>query len=118
MILISIFPGYEVVTVCPGSSPHEGCVTLDHLTSRKLLKSNTIFKFEPATFELQPDSFIAFENVSNITLESTDAYNVSVFCVGDKSGFIFSNVSGLVIQNIVFTSCMAKASISSGSTLY
>ena len=97
MILISIFPGFEVVTVCPGSSPHDGCVTIDHLTSRKLLKSNTIFKFEPrpATFELQPDSFIAFENVSNITLESTDAYNVSIFCVRDKSGFILSKCFGI-----------------------
>ena len=33
-------------------------------------------------------------------------------------GLFSANVSGLVIQNMVFTSCMAKAPISSGGTLY
>ena len=100
------------VTVCPDNSPHDGCVTLDHLMSHKLIKSNMIFKFEPATFKLQPDSVTTFENVHNITLESAGAYNVSITCVGENSGFIFNNVSGLVIKDMVFTSCMTKMPLS------
>ena len=100
--------GYVTMYVCPDKSPHDGCVTLDHLMSQKLIKSNTIFKFEPATFELQQDSVTTFEHVSNITIESAGAYRVNITCVGENSGFIFNNVSGLVIQDMVFTSCMTK----------
>ena len=49
---------------------------------------------------------IRFENVSNITLESAGAYKVDIICVWNNSGFIFNNVSGLVIQNMMFAGCM------------
>ena len=54
---------------------------------------------------MKPDSFIRFENVSNITLESAGAYKVDIICVGKNSGF--DNVSGLVVQSMMFTGCIA-----------
>ena len=98
---------YPQVTVCPEDySPHDDCVTLDQLMSGNLIKSNTTFKFQPATFELS--SVIEFENVSNIrTLESAGAYKVDMTCVGNNTGFIFSHVSGLTIQNMMFSRCTA-----------
>ena len=95
------------VTVCPEDySPRDDCVTLDQLMSGNLIKSNTTFMFKPATFKMKPDSVIRFENVSNITLESAGAYKVDIICVWNNSGFIFNNVSGLVIQNMMFGGCM------------
>ena len=101
------------VTVCPEDySPRDDCsVTLDQLMSGNLIKSNTTFKFKPATFKMKPDNVIRFENVSNITLESAGAYKVHITCVGNNSGFIFNNVSGLVVQNMMFASCMANATL-------
>ena len=96
---------YAHVTVCPEDySPRDDCVTLDQLMSGNFNKSNTTFKFKPATFELS--SVIRFESVSNITLEPAGAYKVDITCVHNNSGFIFYNVSGLTIQNIMFSSCM------------
>ena len=103
---------YPHVTVCPEDySPRDGCVTLDKLKSRKLIKSNTSFKFKPATFKMKADSVIIFENVSNITLESAGTYKVDIACVGNNSGFIFIDVSGLVVQNMMFTSCIADTGL-------
>ena len=98
---------YRHVTVCPeDDSPRDDCVTLDQLMSGNLIKSNTTFKFKPAAFKMKPDSVIRFENVSNITLESAGAYKVDITCVGNNSGFVFNNISGLVVQNMMFTGCM------------
>ena len=95
------------VTVCPEDySPRDDCVTLDQLMSGNLIKSNTTFMFKPATFKMKPGSVIRFENVSNITLESAGAYKVEITCVRNNSGFIFNNVSGLVVQNMMFAGCM------------
>ena len=95
------------VTVCPEDySPRDDCVTLDQLMSGNLIKSNTKFKFKPATFKVKPDSVIRFEHVSNITLESAGAYKVDITCVGTNSGFIFNNICGLVVQNMMFSGCM------------
>ena len=94
------------VTVCPEDySPHDDCVTLDQLMSGNFNKSHTTFKFKPATFELS--SVIRFEHVSNISLEPASAYKVDITCVGNNTGFIFYNVSGLTVQNMVFSGCMA-----------
>ena len=98
------------VTVCPEDySPRDDCVTLDQLMSGNLIKSKTKFKFKPAIFKMKPGSVIRFENVSNITLESAGAYKVDITCVGNNSGFIFNNVSGLVVQNMTFAGCIADA---------
>ena len=98
------------VTVCPEDySPRDDCVTLDQLMSGNLIKSNTTFMFKPAAFKMKPDSVIRFENVSNITLESAGAYKVDITCVGKNSGCIFNNVSGLVVQNVMFSGCMTDA---------
>ena len=106
------------VTVCPEDySPRDDCVTLDQLMSGNLIKSNTTFKFKPATFKMKPDSVIRFENVRNITLESAGAYKVDITCVGNNSGFIFNNVSGLVVQNIMFAGCMTDTMCASKMTL-
>ena len=95
------------VTVCPEDySPRDDCVTLDQLMLGNLIKSNTKFKFKPATFKIKSGSVIRFEHVSNITLESAGAYKVDITCVGNNSGFIFNNVSGLVVQNMIFSGCM------------
>ena len=105
------------VTVCPEDySPRDDCVTLDQLMSGNLIKSNTTFKFKPATFKMKSDSVIRFENVSNITLESAGAYKVDITCVWNNSGFIFNNVSGLVVQNMMFSGCMADANMCDVST--
>ena len=105
------------VTVCPEDySPRDDCVTLDQLMSGNLIKSNTTFKFKPATFKMKPESVIRFENVSNITLESAGAYKVDITCVGNNSGFIFNNVSGLVVQSMMFAGCMADANMCNVST--
>ena len=98
---------YPQVTVCPEDySPHDDCVTLDQLMSNNLIKSHTTFKFKPAAFQLMPDSVIKFQNVSNITLESAGAYKVDITCVGNNSGFIFNNISGLVVQDLSFSRCI------------
>ena len=99
---------YPQVTVCPEDySPRDDCVTLDQLLSGNFNKSHTTFKFKPATFEMKPDSVIRFESVSNITLEPAGAYKVDITCVGNNSGFCFNNVSGLTIQDMMFSRCMA-----------
>ena len=95
------------VTVCPELYlPRDDCVTLDQLMSGNLIKSNTTFKFKPATFLIKKGAVIRFENVGNITLESAGAYKVDITCVWNNSGFIFNNVSGLVVQNMIFSGCM------------
>ena len=75
--------------------------------SGNLIKSDTTFKFKPATFKMKQGIVIRFEHVSNITLEPAGAYRVDITCVGNNSGFIFSNVSGLVVQNMTFDGCVA-----------
>ena len=96
---------YPQVTVCPEDySPRDDCVTLDQLMSGNFNKSHTTFKFQPATFKLSSE--IRFESVSNITLESAGTYKVDITCVGNNAGFIFYNVSGLTIQNMVFSRCV------------
>ena len=98
---------YPQVTVCPEDySPRDDCVTLDQLMSGNFNKSHTTFKFKPATFEMKPDSVIRFDSVSNITLEPAGAYKVDITCVGNNTGFIFYNVSGLTMQNMMFSGCM------------
>ena len=100
---------YPQVTVCPEDySPRDDCVTLDQLMVNNLVASNMTLKFKPAVFELKADSVIRFENVSNITLDSAGAYKVNITCVGGNSGFTFTNVSGLTVQNMMFTDCMAN----------
>ena len=98
------------VTLCPEDySPRNDCVTLDQLMSGNLIKSNTIFKFKPATFEIKQGIVIRFEHVSNITLEPAGGYQVNITCVERNSGFSFNDVSGLVVQNMTFTSCAHTA---------
>ena len=95
------------VTVCPEDySPRDDCVTLDQLISGNLIKSHTTFKFKPAAFEMKAGSVIKFENVNNITIKPAGAYNVDMTCVGNNSGFTFQKVSGLTIQNMMFSRCM------------
>ena len=99
--------GASDVTVCPEDySPRDDCVTLDQLMSGNLIKSDTTFKFKPAAFEMKAGSVIRFENVNNITIKPAGAYNVDMTCVGNNSGFTFQNVSGLTIQNMMFSKCM------------
>ena len=98
------------VTVCPYDySPYYGCVTLDQLhmlyTNLITVKSNTIFTFAPATFKMKQDLVIRFENVANITLESAGAV---IYCDGENAGFVFSNVSEVVVQNMNFIGCAAN----------
>ena len=94
---------YPQVTVCPEDySPRDDCVTLDQLMSGNFNKSHTTFKFQPAAFELS--SVIRFKKVSNITFESAGA---DITCVGNNTGFMFINVSGLTIQNMTFSRCTA-----------
>ena len=100
---------YPQVTVCPEDySPRDDCVTLDQLMVNNLVASNMTLKFKPAVFELKADSVIRYESVSNITLDSAGAYKVNITCVGGNSGFTFTNVSGLTVQNMMFTGCMAN----------
>ena len=58
--------GADEVTLCPDDSPPgEDCVKLHQLLSHT--KSNTTFKFLPASFKLESDTVINIANVSNIS---------------------------------------------------
>ena len=97
------------VTVCPEDySPPGDCVTLEQLMSGNLIKSDTTFKFEPAAFKMKQGIVIRFEHVSNIIIEPAGAYRVDITCAENNSGFIFNNVSGLVVQNMTFTPWLRK----------
>ena len=98
--------GHQNVTVCPNDySPHDGCVTLDQLLSADLIKSNTVFKFVPATFKMKQDLVIRFENVSNIILRGAGAI---IYCDGKNAGFVFHNLSEVVVHNMKFLGCAAN----------
>ena len=109
LLYLSSGEHHQELTVCPEGYPDsEDCKTLDQLVSDKLILSNTIFKFVPATFQIKPNTIISFTNVSNITLQAASPHSdgvANVSCTGGRSGFVFSNVSGLTVRNFQFISC-------------
>ena len=104
-ILCEASTGNYEVNVCP--SNESGCVTLDQLTGN-LIESNTTFKLMPSMFKMMTDTIIKFVDVSNVIIKSAALHEASITCVGENSGFIFHNVSRLVIQNVQFTGCGIK----------
>lgn len=96
----------NIVTVCPDSDDYHDndCFKLHLLLSNpNLIKSNTTFKFIPATFKLK--SALVFENITSITLNSVAPARANISCVRDNSGILFQNVSGSIIQNINIVNC-------------
>lgn len=113
-LLVSLLcqAGSLTITLCPEDySPPDGCVTLEQLLSDHLIKSDTTFRFVPATFRLLPGVIIKFVNVSNIILDTAGPQRASITCVGENSGFNFHNVSGLLLQNMQFVGCAAEVDV-------
>ena len=96
---------YDVVILCPDDYvPRDGCVTADQLISSKLIKSNTTFKFVPA-FKMEPNQVLGFENVSNITLDTTGPTEAGILCLGENSGLTFKWIQGLTVRNLQIIDC-------------
>ena len=95
--------GADEVTLCPDDSPPgEDCVKLHQLLSHT--KSNTTFKFLPASFKLESDTVISIANVSNISFIASGRAEVTC---GKTFGLFFQNVSGLIVRNVTFVNCGA-----------
>ncbi len=118
--LCSAASGEHLITVCPGSySSQDNCVTLHQLQSNtSYIKSNTTIKLVPTTFKVQSDTIITIANVNNITIESTGPNRANISCIGNNSGLLFRNISGLVIRKINFIHCgtAPKSPLSNGAT--
>ena len=99
--------GADEVTVCPNDSPPgQECVRLHQLPSKAShAKSNTIFKFLPATFRLESDAVINISNVSNISFTASGRAEIS--CGSKKLALFFQHVLGLTVSNMTFLDCGA-----------
>ena len=116
LILVFLCParaGNHLVTVCPDDFSHrDDCVPLHQLLSNSsLIKSNTTIKFVNATFKLKSDAIISIANVSNIILDTAGTHRANVSCIGNNSGLLFHNVSGLTVQNMNFVDCGANQNL-------
>ena len=96
----------HVVTVCPDDfTPRNDCVTLSQLQfNSSQIKSNSIIKFLPATFQVKSNMIITLSNVYNITLDG-NPQRANIMCIDHKAKFLFHNVSGLLVQNMNFAHC-------------